>query len=384
MLGVWGGAMSLQHDERTTSAQRERWADNLRVLVIAGVIVTHAATAYVIDVDWYYEERTTSDLWSLILTFPALIGGLFGLGPLFLLAGWFSALSLSHRRPGSFTRSRLLRLGVPLLVFTFLIDPLTDYLGGLGEGDAAKVSDYLTNRTGTGDTGPMWFVAVLLTLSLVYAGWRALRPAPRASGELARRDLLLAITTIALLSFVIWQKWLPGADTFWNLNWPQWPQGAVLFALGVHAGERGWLVTLSPTRTRRLGRVAATALAALVALAFFAIATSDGEDLITGLNAGMLAFVFLDGTVAVCGGLWLVSWLRRRWTTQGPLLVRAGRASYGTYLLHPPTLVVLSLLARPLGIAPELKFVLVAAVGVPACFTVGYALTRLPRVNRIL
>jgi len=60
------------------------------------------------------------------------------------------------------------------------------------------MTDYLTNRTGTGDTGPMWFVAVLLTFSLVYAGWRALRPAPRAAGELARHDLVLAIMTIAL------------------------------------------------------------------------------------------------------------------------------------------------------------------------------------------
>jgi len=59
------------------------------------------------------------------------------------------------------------------------------------------------------------------------------------------------------------------ADTFWNLSWPPWPQGAVLFALGVHASERGRLVTLSPRRTRRHGKVAATALAALVALASY-------------------------------------------------------------------------------------------------------------------
>jgi hypothetical protein len=90
----------------------------------------HTATAYVVDIPWYYnDERTTSGVWPMILSPPALLGALFALGPLFLLAGWFSARSLAHRRPGGFVRSRLLRLGVPLLIFVLLINPLTDYLG---------------------------------------------------------------------------------------------------------------------------------------------------------------------------------------------------------------------------------------------------------------
>jgi hypothetical protein len=32
---------------------------------------------------------------------------------------------------------------------------------------------------------------------------------------------------------------------------------------------------------------------------------------------------------------------------------------------------------------PEIKFVVVAAVAVPGCFSVGYALTRLPGISRV-
>ena len=63
------------------AAGRAGWMDSLRVAVIAGVIVLHAATAYILDIDWYYQERTTSTLT------PALLAGLFGLGPLFLVGG---------------------------------------------------------------------------------------------------------------------------------------------------------------------------------------------------------------------------------------------------------------------------------------------------------
>jgi len=38
------------------SRPQEQWADNLRVAVIARVIVLHSATAYLVNIaGWYYE-----------------------------------------------------------------------------------------------------------------------------------------------------------------------------------------------------------------------------------------------------------------------------------------------------------------------------------------
>ena len=51
---------------------------------------------------------------------------------MFLVAGWFSARSLAHKGAGAFARTRLLRLGVPLIAFIFVITPLPSYLGDLG------------------------------------------------------------------------------------------------------------------------------------------------------------------------------------------------------------------------------------------------------------
>ena len=161
---------------------REAWPDTLRVVIIAGVIVMHAATGYVVDVGWYYEERTSSEAWQIALTVPAFLGGLFALGPLFFVAGWLSAPSLARKGPRDFAAGRLLRLGVPLVAFTFLIDPVADYVGDQGEGHPGSLLDFLANRTGARDTGPMWFVAVILLFSIGYAAWRRWRP---ASGERA-------------------------------------------------------------------------------------------------------------------------------------------------------------------------------------------------------
>lgn len=79
--------------------RREQWVDTLRVVLICGVIVVHTATAYVTDFAGYYydDERVSDSAVSIATALPALMGGVFGLGPLFVVAGWFSARSLARR-----------------------------------------------------------------------------------------------------------------------------------------------------------------------------------------------------------------------------------------------------------------------------------------------
>jgi len=245
--------------------QRERWADNLRVLVIAVVVVWHTATAYLGGSDWYYMDRTTSKLWATAF-FPAAVISLFALGPLFLVAGWFSARSLARKGAGAFTRARLLRLGVPLTVFIFVINPLASYLGDLGRGLHPRLADYLG---GVYAAGVMWFVAALLAFSLAYALLRRVHPAPAARRWSGAQVMVAAAVLIAVTGFLAWQRWPPDdAGTFLDLRWQSWPQGAVLFALGAWAGEAGNWQDLTAW-TRRLGWTALAAVALFVALGVY-------------------------------------------------------------------------------------------------------------------
>jgi glucan biosynthesis protein C len=371
--------MASSQDTVARSRPREQWADNLRVAVIAGVIVVHTAIAYVVDIPWYYDdERTTSGVWPMILSPPALLGALFALGPLFLVAGWFSARSLAHRGPGGFVRSRLLRLGVPLLVVVVLIHPLTDYLGNLRQEHRSFVS-YLA----TTEVSVMWFVAALLAFTVAYAALRCLRPVARPC-PLRPGLLATAALAIAVGSFAVWQRWPVTGEAFLNLRWGEWPQGAVLFALGVHGAEAGWLQDFPPVLARRLGWVAAAGVAALLALMLYLVlARGKDQALAMGADAPTMLFALLDGVIAVTGTLWFLSWLRRRWPAHGVMLGKAARASYATYVIHPLVLTSVMVLFAWVALAPEIKFVLVAAAGVAVCFTAGHALTRVPGISKV-
>ena len=172
---------------------------------------------------------------------------------------------------------------------------------------------------------------------------------------------------------------------FFTARLGEWPQGAVLFALGVHAAETGWLRDLPPVLARRLGWTALAGTIATVTL-FAVLETKDQVTAVLNTATGWptILFALLDGMVAVSLSLWFISWVRRRWPSHGPLLGKAARASYATYLIHPlvpPPSWCCSLLWRW---DPEIKFVLVAIAAVAACYLAGYALTRVPGISKVL
>jgi len=76
--------------------------------------------------------------------------------------------------------------------------------------------------------------------------------------------------------------------------------------------------------------------------------------------------------------------IRARWSGAGPLRARAGRASYATYVLQPLVLTATLVQFTSLALAPELTFLVVAVVGVPACFLAGTRRHGVPGLSKVL
>lgn len=372
------------HEIPAGPGQRQRWADNLRVLVIAVVVVWHTATAYLGGSDWYYMDRTTSKVWTTAF-FPAYVISTFALGPLFLVAGWFSARSLAHKGAGGFARTRLLRLGVPLIVFIFVIDRLASYLGDLGRGFNPSLADYWGVPPQSGGpyaTGPLWFVAALLAFSLAYALLRRVQPAPVARRRPGVQVMVAAAVLIAVTASLVWLRWpLGDAHTFLKVQWQLWPQGAVLFTLGVWAGEAGSLEDLTAW-AHPLGWTALAAAALFAAVAGYEKAGGQLGSALHSVSWPIMLGVVPYGIISVAFTVWFTALIRAPWFGDGPLRARAGRASYATYVLHPLVLTAVMVVFASLALAPELTFL--AVVAVPVCFLAGYTATRVPGIAKVL
>ncbi|WP_347332985.1 acyltransferase family protein [Marinimicrobium locisalis] len=145
---------------------RNQGFDALRIFLTLLVVVHHVSIVYGGAGGWYWKEA--SELDPSLVAFNA-VNQSFFMGLFFLLAGYFSIISLRQHGISAFVRGRAVRLGVPLLVYFLLISPLTV---------ALAIADTPSELWSTAVTlvarkqfepGPLWFVFALILLSSLLA-----------------------------------------------------------------------------------------------------------------------------------------------------------------------------------------------------------------------
>ncbi|MEU8322272.1 acyltransferase [Nonomuraea sp. NPDC048881] len=237
---------------KTETGTRLLAVDNLRVLLTALVVAHHVAVTYGNIPLWYYTEPA-ADPSGTALDILVVFDQAFFMGFFFLVSGFFTPGSHDRKGGRAFVRDRLVRLGVPLLVFLLLLRPLLT----IGEHGMPFWKWYIVSW----DPGPMWFVEVLIVFALLYAWWR------RAGGQRAGAERGGAPS---LKGVVLFTLGLAAATLLWRIPVPQGtyvpvlglptpyflPQYAAMFAAGVVAFRRGWFEAL-PGRAGRAGFVVA-------------------------------------------------------------------------------------------------------------------------------
>ena len=91
--------------------KRLLFVDNLRILLMCGVLVVHLNATYGAVGSWYYHDPAYDLLTGIFLTILNGIGMACGMGAFFLIAGYFTPGSYDRKGPRSFLRDRLVRLG---------------------------------------------------------------------------------------------------------------------------------------------------------------------------------------------------------------------------------------------------------------------------------
>lgn len=280
------------------------------------------------------------------------------------------------------------RLGIPTAAYLFVVNPALNFLGDRAMGQGETIADYfrLTYWDDV-ELGVAWFMTALLAFSLVYvSAWRSRHPAPTGrSSPLRRTDLVQAAAFIAVASFLVRVQFpILSGDVAWTLNLWEYPQMIALFAFGVLGRERGWLAEgLSPQLRRTCGWAAGVGLV-FAALVGAGIATSgDAEPFLGGFRLEATLIPLIEATLAPGMSLWAIDWFRRRANTGSGLVRRLRHASFAAYLVHMPITILLAIALRDVGVLAEVKFLIVAGLGVAASFGVGLLRGR-SRAGRIL
>jgi peptidoglycan/LPS O-acetylase OafA/YrhL len=370
----------------TGKMSRLFFADYLRTALVILVVLHHLAIVYGEGISFYYVEPPNKDtLTYLVMVVFVLVNQAWFMGAFFLLAGYFTPGSFDRKGPGSFLKDRLLRLGIPLIIFYFVLNPIS--LIGLWLEPVPRVTDPLTWQAYPYllGMGPLWFAAMLLIFSFGYAAWRMLTGS-RTSSSMSESSLPgylgigIFILGLALVSYLI-RIIIPIGKVV--LDFPTLsylPQYLSFFVLGVVASRHNWFRTL-PSSMGVVGSVAAVvAFVLLFPLAFF----SDPPLFLGNGQWQSAVYALWDSIFAVGMSLGAITLFRRFFNVQGRLGRFLSQHSYTVYIIHSPIIVFVAFALRDIDLAAILKFGMATVIVIPTCFTVAYIVRKIPLASRIL
>ncbi len=375
--------------DTATPPSRLYYVDNLRIFLISLVVLHHLAITYGAPGGWFYREAEAGFPAILPLTMFVATNQAFFMGMFFFISAYFITPSLERKGGRRFAVDRLVRLGIPTLLFFFVLHPVTVFIRNRYiYGEPVSLWDYMT-RSMVWGFGPMWFVEALLLFTFGYLLWRAWRPEaepPAPAPVPGAGKTVLAALLIGLGQFVI-RIWLPvgWAMPFTDFQLPHFLQYIVLFALGVAAYRRRWLDGL----TARTGRPWFFSVQLLIFLGFPALFVLGGapelgtEPFVGGLRWQSLVYAVWEQLVGIGMIVGLFGIFKARVNVQGALAKKLSASAYGVYVFHSPLLLLISLLFLDLSVAPVWKMVLLAPLTLGFCFLVGYLVKKAP-VGRMI
>ena len=298
----------------------------------------------------------------------------------------FTPTSLARKGLKRFLGDRFLRLGIPLLFYLLVLNPVIVAIVHLNRFEGSYVELFRQHYGSMLGIGPMWFVLNLLLLTLAFAGVQRFRGMEVREGPGAGPSLkatIVVASALGVISFLVRIQypigyWIPGL----HLMPAYEPQYLAFFVVGILAGERGWRGDLSP-RLVRFWRLA-TPLAFGGAGVWIGVNQPVDLSPPGGLTWWSFVFAMCEHIFAVGIIILLLNWFGKRFNYQSSFWEAAAADSYTVYIIHPLVLVMLALGMQGYDLHPLAKFALLAPVALAACFGSAHLIRKLPFARRIL
>ena len=385
----------------TGAKPRMAWIDNIRWTVIIMVVLVHACATYSGLGSWFYKEPSALDpIAKLVFVFYESFSQAFFMGLLFFVAATFVPASYDRKGFGRFLADRSLRLAVPVLIFMFVLAPLTRVLIDLFAGRSSPLSTIASHyiaaiRSGAvlSRTGPLWFALALLVFSFLYALVRFAaaavdrRRTPADKSGLSHRlptprmihlaaGVLVAI--IAAGSFFV-RIVQPFGTAWFNMQLCFFPQYVVLFLAGLWAGRTGFLQSI-PTFVGKTWLRLAFAVGVPVWFLLLGVggAMRSVNPYFGGWHWQAAGYATWEAFFAVSISLGLIVLFREKANTPTPATSFLSRTSFGVYSFHAPILVTTTLVLQALVLYPLAKAALAAAIALAASLIVAALVRRIP------
>jgi glucan biosynthesis protein C len=368
------------------SKSRLFYIDNLRIFLIGLVVLHHFMISYGAPGGWFYIESQAEFPLLIPMAMFVATNQAFFMGMFFFISAFFILPSFVRKGTLTFIKERLIRLGIPLVVYYFIINTLTIFIRNkyiLEEND--QFTDMVVNPNYWG-FGPMWFVEALLIFTAVFLIVRLFKVKLTVNFP-GTKKIVIAALLIGIGQFLIRIKMPVGTgDEFTNFQFPFFLQYIFLFAFGIIAYQNNWMDKINGKMGWRwFGFAQALIFIGFPVLFILGGAAEEGTAKFTG---GFTWQCFSYATWEQLLGFSLIVGLlgifKKRYNAQGSFATTLSGSAYGVYLLHPPILIALNAIFLNWQIPQLLKFIALAPLALIACFLIAWLVKQIPGVDKVL
>lgn len=370
---------------------RLSYLDNLRVSLTALVICHHANAAYGSPGGWYYIVQEPAGVIAEVLTtmFAAVTQAFF-MSSFFLISAYFSAATFDNKGAWRFARGRLIRLGIPLLVYYYVLSLVMRYmiLSFRGRMEIDFLTFFSNRFLDYGEPGPLWFTMTLLIFEGVYLVFRKVSARfdlkPRSYAFPRDRAILLFILGIGLFTFIFRQQFPLTVHVF-HMRLAFYPLYVCMFTFGIIAYRSGWFTSLTTHQANRWFYISiATFLIAPAVMIVNEILGYDTYKFWEGFTWQCYVYSAWEPFLCVGINMKLIVLFRDRFNFATAFTKNMAKSSYTAYISHAFFIVIATYLFTffSLGRLPEI--LLMWPVAVVSCFLFADIVRRAPLLNKVL
>lgn len=364
--------------------KRLDFLDNLKIVLTCLVVAHHASQGYTnIETGWAVQQTNIPEINDRIIGWFLSIDNAFFMALFFMISAYFIPRSLENRTAKEYIRDRIKRLGIPIIIFMFVIFPVTGYLL---HGEGMTFIDFLSRRyfpipNGEINFGHTWFLFVLLIFTGFYILFvktrRVQQPNKgKSSSEnktclpasLKNIHILFFALGLSLLTFFIRIIFKPG---YWIPLHAFEPARIItyiaMFGFGIQAYKKQWLSKLPVSVGITWGLISVVVIllappVILLLLGGYAI-WAEGLSLNSLIVSAWETFL----CVGLCVSLPIL--VRQKLNNTNRILKKAAKYSFGVYLIHPLVIIPIESAVINVPLHPMLKFILTSIVGIIICYS---------------
>ncbi len=363
--------------------RRMSYLDNLRIYLTILVILHHATLAYGGNGGWGVFDKITDELSPILFTVFNALNQSYFMTIFFLLAGYFTPRSLERKGAKTFVLDRLIRLGIPLLVYSTLITNLNGYMitkFHLGIPFQFRLSY---------DAGHLWFLQLLFLFAVIYVIFKQFKKqATNMEARAFPSDVAIWITVIVLaISTFLMRQPYPIGETVLNIQPGHSVHYVFAFYVGILAYRGDWFGRLTNAKGRRWGYIALGTFPFFFVLFILGGALESDANVakfLGGFTWQAMGYAVWETIMMVAITIFLLKFFREKFNRTGTLANKMAASAYTVYIIHQTVLFGLNILFLPVAIPSFVKFLAVSLIGVPVCFLLSFAIRKLPYAKRVL